>query len=297
MNVHAVGFEWELGSVSIAQFFTYLETIAGEEFEASRQKRRWHICHAPPYYGGIMITRSDRHGSLELVEGTDGKVKVRVRTSSGNAKPMEFNAFLIHSVTKRGIYLTYRSACSLRVFGYISRHLYNEALGYYRDVALGELDELQDAKGVWKKKQEARSEYKRGQFACRPLYGDAELTELIKKLKRIRAFEWTYARAVVREPAFKPVKNFVSTERGVLRFGLATSAPSKIRAAIIDFIDKYGPKSGKVIGVDDDGDDIPIDLKIKARVLEQYDFDDIITGNPIDLDDLASSPVLKRLSA
>lgn len=299
MRIMVQGFEWELGNLDLASFHRYLADEGGEEFTASGQKRLLFATHSKPYYCGLLITKSDRQTSLELVnEG--GAYQVRLRRDDGNAESMEFNSYIIHEITKRGLYLTYRSSCSLRVFGYVMRRLYNNASGDQRDIELGELSELEDEQAHWKQKQEVRKKYKTGQFKCLPLLDNPQLQTMLQQLKRIRGFEWAYANAVVREPLFKPVKNFVSTERGALRFSVTTTNPGKIRKAILDFIAKYSPKSGKIVGEDASGNEETLVLTIKPQVFAELDFDEIMHDGVMDLTKVDQSPLfedLKRVAA
>jgi hypothetical protein len=222
-----------------------------------------------------------------------GKYRFAMRASDPGSRPMEFNYFIVHPIVKRGLYLHYRGACGLRSFGTLMRKLYNEAMSQQKAVELATLESR--GKVSRAARSEISAKFKQGQFFCYPLMSKEKIEQLIDRMSRIRRFSWTYAQPVVKEPLFKSVDSFVTTAKGELSFSPNSSAPSKIKAAITDFIRKASPKRGSIEGLDRQGIEKTYQVQIQPENYETYDWDALVGDEDLDPDNIDSTNAIGEL--
>ncbi|MEN6404839.1 MAG: hypothetical protein ABFC77_00050 [Thermoguttaceae bacterium] len=296
MEIHAFGFEWEHGdAITIDDFGRYIVSCLGTTIVFQGQERLVYLKDTDGYYLGLLITSRDHKTTCELVRQHGKNYTVKIRRTTGNVHPMDFNFFIVHKQTWRGLYLHYRGSCGLSTFGGFARKMYNDCLRERCDMELNELAEQGDPNRARGKEREIKQKYKQGQFTSQPLLREEAVERLIKDLRRINKFEWTYAMPHVEQRWFSSVKNYVSTERGSFSFSSSHHHRADIKDAIIGFINAHIPRRGVIHGTTTQGEEKAVTIEVKPDVFQEWDYDAMITDDALNLSAIDKSPIFEEL--
>jgi hypothetical protein len=295
MKAQAQGFVWDQkGAVTIDQFGDFIATLIGSTIKFKHFDRLTYLKERDKYYVGLLITARDHKKTCELL--TSGEAfEVVVNEADANARPMDFNFFVVNKKTWCGLYLWYRGSCSLRLFGDFCKTQYNDCLTHHRDNALTELAELGDKKLTRKDETLVRRKYKAGQFKVRPLMMRESVNRQLQRLREIRRIAWTYATPRVAEGMFTSVKDNVSLEKGQLSFNVSQTHVRPVRNAIVDFFQSDVPSAGTVYGKTADGVDDKVSLELEPEIFGTWDYDEITNNKALDVSRVQDSPVFDLL--
>jgi len=295
MKAQAQGFVWQQqGAVTIDQFAAFIRTLIGSEIKFKGFKRLIYLKERDKYYVGLLLTIRDHKKYCELVDKGEG-FEVVVNESEENARPMDFNFFVVNKATWRGLYLWYRGSCSLRQFGNFCKVQYNGCLTNQRDIELAELAELNDAKHHRKDERRIRRTYKSGQFSVDPLMMRGTIIQQLRRLREIKSVTWTYAVPKVNEGVFTSVKDRVVLERRHLTFNTQRSHVRQLRDLIASFFESGEASTGLVHGKDSQGHGDTVPLNPKPEIFGMWDYDTITNNEALDVTRVEDSPVLDLL--
>ena len=145
MKVDLTGFAWTVGNgVSLAELFDHLKTVAGTAVSFLGATRLLYLGEKGAYHTGLFLTMRDEKKVCEIQKAPKGEFKVTVRQLAAGKNIVDFNFFLVHKRTGKGIYQYYYRSAGLTQFWLFCRR-------YYEDLrSAGRSQELSEAGGRWR---------------------------------------------------------------------------------------------------------------------------------------------------
>jgi hypothetical protein len=268
MKANILGFWWEVGdAIPLADLFAYLKGIDEEKYAG--HNRLLFIGETDKYHTGLFLTSKTHKKFCELKKSGQTH-KINVRKAEAGASLIDFNFFLVHKLTGRGLYQFYHHSCHPKVF---TRFCVRQ-FGALRDerraaeiVAAGG-DSLSDrARDRIERKYEQPIQWqmlvRREKFAA-----------IVKQLQSIGGFEF-YLNSVEaeKEKRFSGFRGISQRIRHRVTFSRDVS-PTQRAKAILNFV-KGNSELGNaaVDGKDSDGLDKVIALHDNPDSFGNYDFD------------------------
>ena len=136
MKVDLTGFAWATGQgVSLDQLFQRLKAIVGTAVAFQGATRLLYLGEKGSYHVGLFLTTRDQRKVCELQQAAKGGFKMTVRQLTAGTDIVDFNFFLVHKKTGRGIYQYYYHSAGLIQFSAFCGSYYDElsALGSSRN--------------------------------------------------------------------------------------------------------------------------------------------------------------------
>ena len=292
MDVRIQAFSFMPGKkITQDEFTKFLLDCDEGDFEFAGRSRIFYFSDDvdTEYYVGVLITIKDHKTYCSLKD----KSKIFVKATGANEDLMDFNYFVIHKESFRGIYQHYHQSCSLNQFGSFLKKRYNDL----RSLKITEEVKAELAKTPSKdaEKLEGKKEHEYGAFKLEIEVRRESLKELLTELAALKSFEYSVYSLEAEENDFVPL---ASHARKVFRKVTFVKDASVITLAkgIGDFIDKHKLKEGRVKGRDPDGLEKVIDLLENPDYLNRYDFDDItVKIQGLDINDLKGNWLVTEL--
>ena len=296
MHVRFLGFNFatDAANLSIGDYIQYMVTKHDQAYELGEHKRFvfFNSTYSADYHVGLLVTVKDQKTFCELVS-KDKKLVVKVNELDADSNLMDFNFFVINKLNGIGLYQHYHQSCSVNSFGYFNNRRFAEYRKEKIDLEIGQIPEekLSEAK-----KKAIRQKYN-SSLSWEILVRKEKLLELIQQLKRVKAFEYSFATLTVMEDEFKPLKGFVKKEKTTLSF--TTLSPVQALAeAINNIVSVKDIEDGKVVGIDSDGIDRVLRITHNPDNFGEYDYDAVAPKiNSLDIDEFEKSWVITELLA
>jgi hypothetical protein len=232
---------------------------------------------SPKYHVGLLITVKDNK-KLCVLERTDQRHRVIVRGLAANSNLIHFNFFAINKRTGTGVYQYYHHSCSLGQFAHLNR----KQFAIFRDSIEGS--------EVTPKKYRQRA-----YLAWEALVRPEDLSSLVKELKSVRAFQYSFATLRADEDEFRSLGPHVKKQ--VTRIAFFQGSPVEaIGAAVGRFVRRTGVESGKIEGLDEDGIERVLRIVNNPNCLREFEFDDVVDRiNTLDVTTFHTTWVVREL--
>jgi hypothetical protein len=290
MKVRFQGFSFSAGKkISDEEYVKLLtQECDGGDFTLGGKKRIFH-CSATAhkdYYAGVLITIKNHKTFARLKNNK----KIIVSEAGDGESLMEFNYFVIHKRSFRGMYQHYHHSCNLNQFGIFLRDRYEGLI----DIKIKELTKGKPpSEELEKQKSKLVTDF--GEFTISIMVRKENLKKLLMKLSRIAAFDFDIHTVDVREREFTPAPDFAKKVHKHVIFERKASLTTLV-AGIEDFISKQDIQEGRVKGYDANGLETIIGIAENPDFFAEHDFD-IVARNikNTDIDDLKNNWVIKQL--
>lgn len=274
MQVRFQGFNFEPGKViSKEKYLGHLLECGedGGDFEFYGRKRIFHLTDSASddYYAGLFVTIRDHKKMCSL----NGYKKIVVLEAGSDEHLMDFNYFVIHKKSYRGLYQHYHQSCSVNQFGNFMKHRYNDL----RDIAIANdlkpitqtLEQEDKEKLIRKKKK------KHGPFLMSAEVKREDLETMLNELNKVSSFDYCFNSVEDVPPKYKPLtSNATRVYQKVVYSNKASVKP--IVKNISSFIDNNGIKVGNIRGYDPEGVEKLIKLVDNPSYFAVHDF---VAGN------------------
>jgi hypothetical protein len=276
MKIRLLGLDFQPGpGISLGELFADMAARQGSAIHFQGYERLLYVEEVRDYYVGLLITTKDQKKFLELTQHAD-TVKITARDVTAGAQLADFNFFLFHKQTGRGIYQYYHNSCALNPFGLLCKKYYDDL----RHAAIArEIDALavsmrdarvsaiERARGKIRKKYQTSLKWLQ---IIRPEAFDA----LIRDLQKINSFSITMSTLSQEEPLFRPlalqarkvVHEFKFSDDGVV---------DTIKNGIRNTLAKVAPTAAKVVGVDHHGMEQIIKLANNPDSFGEFEYDEV----------------------
>ncbi|MHB1174822.1 MAG: hypothetical protein ACYCZJ_06845 [Sulfuriferula sp.] len=266
MKVKLLGITLQTGKgISLAEFFEHLAKNQNKAIEHGGHPRLLYVAEEGSYYIGLLITTKDQKKFLELTQG-NGNVEIVTRDVSDGALLADFNFFLIHKKTGRGIYQHYYQSCALNQFGYLARK-------HYEELKKAKIEAEKQSDSSVAKIKSIKKQFD-GTLEWMQLVRPETFDKLVASFSHIHSFKFKFFTVKDEEPVFRPLANISKSVTQAFTFHqntVVTSVADAIRAALNTFnVDK-----GRIEGVDSDGIEQVIFLENNPDSFGEFDYDTI----------------------
>ena len=266
MKVKVFGIQFNTGkAVTVSQFFDHLIASNTTNIDFHGFKRFLYLKKHEDKYVGLFITTKDHKKFMEM-SGDGGNVEITARDVTKGSALADFNFFVVHSATGRGLYQHYYHSCTFTQFGTFSKSYFEQLKGQMLDAAL---------KGVDKKTEQTKLRQKFKEALVWTYFMRQEsFTQLIAKLSRIKSFAFGISSLVAKESVFTPLGGLSKSVKQTYTFEPETKLNQAVEAiksalGLIDIDD------ASVQGINDKDEPVVIHLESNLDAFAEYDFDDV----------------------
>ncbi|WP_291933821.1 hypothetical protein [Limnohabitans sp.] len=266
MKVRVFGIEFTCGSgISVADFFEHMSKSKTHGIDFNGYARYLYLKKHDDCYVGLFVTTKDHKKFMEM-SGVGGNVEIVARDVTEGAALADFNFFIVHAVTGRGLYQHYHQSCTFTQFGSFTKK-------YYDSLKAKLIAEA--TKDVTNKKEQGkiRQRYK-PPLTWSYFFRKESFDSLIEKLSRIKSFSFGISTINATEPVFTPLGGISKSVRQTYSFSKDAKLAS-ILPAIRSALKSVSIDDASVDGVDDKDEAITIHLESNLDPLAEYDFDDV----------------------
>jgi len=288
MKIRLLGLDFQPGKgISLADLFSYIASKQGTSLNFHGYERLLYIEEIKEFHVGLLITTKDQKKFLELTQDS-GNVKIEPRDVTEGAQLADFNFFLIHKKTGRGIYQYYHNSCALNPFAYLCRKHYDELKQAKIEQMLGLLKAPTEGA-----KSKVRKQYS-GTLKWVQIVRPEAFDALIKTLSKIHSFSVTMSTLSQEEKVFRPLSLLAKKVSHEFKFS-DDSTVSAIGDNIRSVIDKLAPDSGRVEGIDSDGLEQIIKLTNNPDSFGEFDYDNVAEKMNFSPKEFATSWFMKEI--
>lgn len=288
MRVRLLGFEWRFGAgISCDDLFEHLETIKETQVKFRGRNRLLYLGESGDYHVGIFLTYRSQRRTCEL-KTEKGIYKISVRSLEKGTSLVDFNFFVIHRHTGRGIYQQYHGSCGFHKFSGFVREQYNQL----KDACIER--SIRDAGGETTKSiKQARRKYK-GTLNAQVLVRRDALLAMLSEMKRIRSFEFELTALAASDPRFSPLDGMLRRETHRLSFDIGVNKNTLARK-IASIVKDVAISKGKVSGTGANNFEQTLKLVRNPDSFGDYDFDEVADETVLNLASVEDSPFIQTM--
>ncbi len=301
MKVRLHGFALDAGCdrISITDLLDQLEAESGPILKFGGQERILLVKNEGQYALGLFVSFKDFKKFCSARRTVGKGVRLKAQDLDPDESLVDFNYFVIHRKTGRGIYQHYHQACRFSRFGAFLSERYRDLLTRRRDVAIKEA-----GPGAPKKtEREIRKNYK-GILDYSVIVRPEKVDDLLDEMLLYRQFQYDMTTFTNQERGtFRSVGPFVKKKRVLLTFDPKLQNPKKVKEGMLDIIDANGVEKGWIKGRDSSNRRVTVRLDENVDVLSEHEYDQV--AEEIDVDvldhddkpiwDFVKSPMIKRI--
>lgn len=278
MKVTLIGFSVDSDNnyVTVPYFFRHLaKTKNARKIQYNHCSRYFFLNddYNEDYYLGMIITVKDQKTYLKFRETLNGYV-IKQENLHGKEKLLEFNFFVISKTTFRGIYTHYFQSCAIKELGAIFK-------GYFYDLR----DQLKrkeykqsPERGVVSKLTKLCSSINRkfkGRLNFVIMVRREDLRVILAQLSRIKNVE-IVVDAIHASPARPGVPLINKSRRVTEKFTIGTGwTVESLIQDVVELSEMDGVQRGKVLGLNEDGEEETVSFDKSPDNFGSYDYDDL----------------------
>jgi len=288
MKAQLLGFVWTMGKgITVAEFFAHLATLKGKPERFSEHDRLLYVGTRGDYHVGLFLKLKDQRRSAEIARsGTAFRVTVRELEEGTNL--IDFNFFILHKQTGRGVYQHYHQSCSLNQFGiFCSNH--------YDELKKSKIATAHAANGPSLPSEDQKKRADRafkGSLTWENMVRKEALSKLLRELDRIKFFDFTLTTIEDNDALVRPLKAYAKKNRRIVRFG---SNGSGLIPAIVGIAQRSGITGGRVGGVDAENRERVFRLIENPDTFGEYEYDELANDTVLNLANVEQSPFFERM--
>lgn len=230
------------------------------------------------WWGGMILKVRDSSAFTKLTQ-KGGKTILTAETLAENEQLVELTYFVAHPETGSGLLAHHYHGTSLPSFGRVCRRVFLAAQRKARALALS---------GKSTAEQKALRKTFVGDLVLEQLCNDTNLKDLIKELKRVSSFELRLATLETKEKFLQGIVEKASNEIIKLTFPPDTDV-DELADDAVKLADSEEVAEIKVSGYDAKKNHREYFKDQNPLVFHEFDYDEIMKGLVLDLDDWATS--------
>lgn len=289
MNIKFQGFELSVlrGSIDFDDLVAWLQSNSGKMIRFAPFDRM--LCldieEDSEYYLGLFVSIKDQKRFCEIRE-QNGTFELVSKDLDEGASIADFNFFVIHKETKRGIYQYYHQSCSLRQFlSYLERQFLNlkrkSIKENYRDNTIND-----------EERNFIRERIAASQFRSNLLMRSEEFDKLLDELSSIKEIKFDVATYEANDRWFMPLTQAAKkrTERVIFRRNLLGMVKKSIR----EFVRQDVVNNVSVKGISSEtGIETTIKMFNNMADFGLFDYDELTEHFAVEIRDFTSSRILE----
>lgn len=280
MKVRIFGFQWQMGSgIIVEDFCNHLQTISGQENNGKMVA----LDTKEDFWVGVLLSIKDMKAYCQM-KREGGSFTITPQKLDDNSRMADFNYFIIHPQTGRGLYQHYHQSPMANTFGNFCKRQYN---AYRMERIAADLEEAGIEDTDSNDYRKVRAKY-RGCFSYQTLLKEEDFLKCVSAMKSVKNFDFELATITDHEKMFTPASAYA--KRCSHRFFFAEDATmTNIKNGIAATMAKYGLKRATVHGEDEFGQNTVYKLLNDYATYEEFEYDDIIGSVTLDSDNLKQS--------
>ncbi len=281
MKIKIQGFEWFLGKgISLEQLNSYLEEKSGVDIN----NKILAICQKDGFWTGVFLSIKNVKAYCQIKKG-DGKFVITPQELEEGASIVDFNFFILHPNTGRGLYQYYHQSASSNTFCNFIKKRYNELKKRKMEQEI----ELSGGADITEKEYKKIIKKYKGTFSSTTLVRPDRFEDYIRDLKQIKSLSYEISTINVNEKDRTPLHRLAerTTYRAFFSDDLVNM--DKIKKAIIEMNPTNTFRRATVTGIDYSDQEAMYKLLNDYESYAEYDYDDIIKTVKIDSSDLIGS--------
>src|SRR6266540_2357424 len=280
MKVRILGFQWQMGKgITLEDFCNHLQSISGQE----KNGKLIALDAKDGYWAGVLLTIKDMKAYCQMKRMEKG-FKIAPQKLDDDSRIADFNYFIIHPQTGRGLYQHYHQSPVANTFCNFCRRRYNA----FRDERIAA--ELAAAGGddiTNSDYKKIRAKYK-GYFGFETLLRQEDFIKCVSAMNNVKNFAFELATITDEEKLFTPASEYASRCSHKVFFG-GDTLMSNVKQSIAGTVEKFGLKRATVHGQDEHGQDTVYKLVHDYATYEEFEYDDIIGSVELDSENLKQS--------
>ena len=222
------------------------------------------------YHLGLVVTVKNQKQFCELKE-SNGEFRVIVSNLDSDSSIMEFNFFVLHKETRRGIYQHYHQSCSVGQAMLLIQKHHKSLVHELRNQRVSELQS--QGSRTDRAEKTADKEYSE-RLKWSQLVRKEALAEILEELKEIKSLEVDLLYLEPDGAEFNQLSGLVRRQRRKFTFAKLPKL-NELIPAITSVVNTLKIHRGKIAGVDTDGIDRFVKIKDNPDVFGEYDYDEV----------------------
>lgn len=286
MKVKILGFEWIVPSFTTLQAFSqHLAEQSGKSFDS----RVIAFTRSGDYWAGVVL--SDKPGKAFCKKTTEGATfRVTKQDLEDGTNIVDFNFFILHSNTGRGLYQYYHHSLSLNQFHYFFRQRFNV---FRDDLLRQQLANIDPSDAATCQQVKDRFD---GSLRYGTLVKPESLDSLITDMERVKSIDFECATFRAFEEDFRPAAPVAKRISHHVSFN--PDLIDQTKNVVKDWVSKANfLKKAKVVGVDPSGLEVAYNLVNNPASFSEADYDNWIQTVHIDSSCLVQSVVQSTIIA
>jgi len=282
MKVRILGFEWITSKgITVSEFCNYLESISGREFS----KRVIAVTKKDGFWVGILLSIKDMKAYCEMRDEKGG-FSISPKELDRSTHIADFNFFIIHPETGRGLYQHYHNSPAINTFCFFNKQRYDELKS-----KIIENEWRGSGSGDEEKKLAIMKNYEGSLRYSLPMT-EKDFQQCVSGLKKINHIVYEYSYFTEQERLFSPVGTYAKrmTHKVVFPKSKKVLTPqflNDIKDAITEMIPNL--KGARLKGVDPEGHEAVYKLINDYDPFAEFDYEDVIRTVKIDSTNLLKS--------
>lgn len=279
MKVNILGFGWQLPAlVTLNELFALLRQTEGREEDFAGHSRLVFVGETQRYHTGLLLTSKTNRRFCEL-QRRQRALQINVREVAEGSSLIDFNFFVMHKRTARGLYQYYHQSFHPNVFSRFCR-------GRCAQLQRQKVAQAIAARGpdLTDREREQIEERFGGTLDWSLLIRPENFQTIVRHLQRISEFHFNYETIEAEEErvfrGFRGVSQRL-THRVTFRRSATLAQRSR---AILDFVQNANDLGdAAVVGIDQDGLQKTVNLFDNPDSFGSFEFDavtDQIVPNP-----------------
>lgn len=243
------------------------------------------------YHLGVVITAKSNRTFCRLKQ-QGSSFRVAVSDVGNNASIMDFNFFVINKKSGLGLYQYYHQSCSIKSMMDLLESGFNVCLEKERTALIKKLQ----SQGHEEKKAKVKANKQlQSRFSWQLLIRKENLRKILLNFKRIKSLEVNYSYIEPENTEFSPLSTFVTKQKKRFLFSNKNTI-NKLIDPLINVIKQVDPESGRVIAIDQEGIERPIDLYKNPDNFGEYDYDEVTSKlNDLEISQFSKSWMIGKL--
>ena len=298
MRARLFGFKLTLGAINLDDFFANLATLREIEFKHIYEHRLIYVSQRDDFHLGLLLNAKTLRRYCELLEVKEGDEKksmaVNIRKLEEGKRVVDFNFFVVHKQTGRGLYLHYHGSCGTSGFFSFLKRRYDDLRKKRKTAEIDAISEKTD-KATNEKAKAIREKYKQS-LEGQVFHTNEDFKTILNKLSQIRSCTIDLDKLQVPTTYISCAKDEIATYRQCFTF--AKIPVGKVRTLVTNLIKNTGSdlQDLSIVAIDPDtGAPETIHLHENVKSFERYDFDEITKDSFIDLDEIGNCPLFSDI--
>lgn len=287
MKMTFQAFRWECNSPSLNldSFISKLKEMSGRTIK----NRIIYLTDDNGFWKGLILTVKDLNQFTKLVSSQQ-EVRLDIHELNADERVADFNFFVIDKKKGYGLYQHYHHSCSLNLFNIIARQHYMEAKN---EMLNKEKEKLENEKAS-KKNIKSSLEKFRGNFTGSIIEKKGTFAERVAKLRDAHEAEIEFDVVSINDGAFQAVSSHLKRVKHQLFFLKNTSRLDRVKG-LASILTGQNVSKAKVIGVDENGNDIVYKMFNDFDKFATYDYEDMVSELNLDQSKIHESIVNNKI--